>query len=52
MDIGTKESATGLLIWSIAAVLLMTVMLSMLAGMVMDVDILDGFMKHLSGSAP
>lgn len=50
MDIGTKESATGLLIWAIAAVLVMTVMLSMLAGMVMDVDILDGISKLIPGN--
>lgn len=52
MEIRTKDSATGLLVWGIAAVLVMTVMLSMLAGMVMDVDIIDGFMKHLPFSSP
>ena len=49
MGVGTKDSdASGLLIWVIAAVLLMTVMLSMLAGMVMDVDILDSIMTHVT----
>ena len=49
MDIGSKDSTTGLLIWAIISVLAMTVMLSVLASMVMDVDILDGIMAHFFG---
>ena len=49
MGVGTEDSdASGLLVWVIAAVLLMTVMLSMLAGMVMDFDILDSIVTHVT----
>ena len=46
MDIGSKDSTTGLLIWVIISVLAMAIMLSVLADMVMDVDILDRIMTY------
>ena len=50
MDIGSEESATGLLVWAILAVLVMTLMLSVLAGMVMDVDLVGGITGHIFGN--